>query len=556
MYLFFSEVGPKSTFNAINNKIAIEKCLLALDNKKNTMTTVYHELGNDAVVLSFVTPLKKPLFHFKNSENNISVYLVGDTGLVDLQKIKNNIIYAYKTRFSDLAELEMLYNLIIVDHHKNVIFFLSDSYHCQTLYYSQIGEKYLVANTLKYFSVYPGFAKTWDREEIANTFLIGTQSPEKTLIKNVRRVKFSEFLSLPREGVKKIVLPESNYNERLTLPQCSSTIYDLTLESIKAYQKKNSIDLFFSGGKDSTAIARLLKKSHSKFNCHTYLDSPKDMNAENVYNALSCLNLTSAIFSVDPYKIIDWQEKAIAVGEADFVGVNSLNAALEFLMMGRVSKAAWTTGDFFHGYLKLKSSRPESMHARFKHLMHYNILSLTQIKSLMGDDVSILPTKNYLTADNANAVFNEIHSIICPAALYRLRNRAINYKSTFFFPARNTALYEFINTIPPQLTNAVIQHNNFKEMTIFNEFLKKIHQEESVTNPKKAWMGALVDSDQTNKIKNDIKNYVIHESVFLKNCFDKKLTAFFEENADDGKWHYSNFLFCLWSMDIFDQQFM
>ena len=556
MYLFFSEICLKNELNIAKNTELVKNFSSIVDLKNNLITTKFYEIGSHVLFIVFVTPKNKEFFYFKSSECDVSFYVIGDIGPFDKKKIIEEITRSYRYRFSDLIELPFLYNLIIIDHQTNLVYFLCDSYHCQSLYYSKINENWFVSNTLKAFSANPDFLSEWDCDEISNTFLIGTQMPEKTLIKNIKRAIFSEFLCFPYVGVNKISPPQVNYDLGLTLDDCISRIYDLTLEALSPYSTNYNIDLFFSGGNDSTSIANLLKKTSSKFNCLTYLDIGHDMNTKNVYDTLELLEINSDVFNFNPDQILACQEKAIWHGESEMVGVNSLNSSLELLMAQKISNEAWTTGDYFHGNLHLKSSASDSMHTKFKNLFNYSILSFSELKQLMGENKNTLQIKPYLNSFNSYEILTQIHSVICPAALYRLRNRTINYSSIYFFPTRSKKLVEFINSIPESLTESFVKYNNSMIMKIYDGFLKKSLGGCYALNQKKAWMQALISSDKNNKIRNEIENYVLYESTFLKELFGKKLHLLLKKDGCNGVERYDNFLFCLWSMDIFNRQFI
>jgi len=563
MYLFGSSFVKKEQFNRSVMDNWQKNINLIADLSVNQMVRATHHVGPFILSLWFVLPKHHPLIYKEDLSGGLSFYLFGDPGPYSVVELCRQVVMAYQRgHFIKLTQLTMLYNLILIDHKLDKLFFFCDSYQCQIAFYSQYNTEYLISNSLKGMVTHPNAEPSLDYDEFINTLLLGNQFPEKTLISDVKRLRPNYYLAYPEGSSHKLPTLETEKDPGLSMVDCVETIHQLSLDALRPWVEKNQVGLLFSGGNDSTSVAQLLQKQrgNQSFN-YTYLTGSHDMNRDNVLCAKTMLGLSTHFLNYPIDTIANQQERSIWHGESDMVGLNALNVSLETTLTNTISNhcSAWTVGDYFQIPLKLNLyDSTNSMFDKLRRVFSNGILNKKELSTLFVISLKLPQKLLHLTESLAllsgAEAFSEFTLAIYPASLYRLRNRINNFSATNFYLSRDQSLSNFINTIPRNLIQQITHNHQGKITVLFHEILKKILGAFYERGAKKSWMEAFVNLDKENVVKKEIQHYLRHESSLMKTLFGDKINGILE--AQSFVKRYDNLLFSLWSLDIFYRQFI
>lgn len=559
MYLFSSMLIPCVAFQPQKQQLWGKKFSHAFL-PANQVICKSHIVGHWQFQLTFILPCHRTLTYFTDANEWVTFYIFGDLGFHAIEDYKDRVINDYHAgHFYRLSELPFFYNLIIIDKRLEKIFFICDSYYGQTLYYHQFEHQTLVTNTQKAIVSYPDFKACFDKQEIMNTLLLGTQYPERTLIKGVNRIAPGYYLKLPELECLKIKFPEFEKNENLTMQDCVETIYQFSLEALEPYTTKGSVGVLFSGGNDSSSIAKLLqKKRGDDIYCLSYLAHSNDMNRYNIEAAGELLNIRTNFVNYSEQTLFQNQAMAVWHGESEIVGLNSLNATLEMALAQTLSSktCAWTGGEMYQIPLKLQLQSSGSILEKFRIILNAKLLTEKESHdlNLSFDTLSLWDKlKNRVQYLNYGEILSEFCLPIFPGAVYRLRNRSIHFSSHYFLLNRNIRMNEFFATIPDNLIQKMTSNHQGKVTVLLDELFKKVLGTFYATRQKKAWMESFIRPQQRNTIRQELKLKLLNESPYVHEILGDDLSKMV--NGEHILHRYDELLFCLWSMELFAQQF-
>ena len=559
MYLFFAEMVDNQYYSKTKSSAWSDRFESFFKNDACSFFQFEHTIKTYCIQLSFLIP-KNHLFYYKNNyKDSFSIYFVGDIRFYNPDALFERIAHLYRTSVSDLLYLPFIYNLIIVDHIEDKISFFSDSYLCQPLYYHKINQSYCVANTLKAYIANSEFRPSWNRAEVMNVFLIGATLPENTLISEIKKIKSGEYIAFPQFTLRKIPLVAKEKNNALGVRDCVEIVHQLMIEALKKYTNQADVGLLFSGGMDSTLIAKLLHstKTENAVNFLSFLVHENDMNKKNIMDAEKLLGIQTTFFDFQIDDIVSQQAMAVWHGESEILGVNSLNAVLEMQLGKKIAKSAipWTTGAQLQAHLRMNVPLDNTLENKLKKLFNYAMVKEFELRILMGDAFSLREIKAFLLESTVGDISEQFLLSVYPAPLFRLQNRSSCFQSLNFFIGRDNALIDFINTVPAHILQQTVAHHGRMVTRLNHELLRKTLGDFYETPRKKSWMESFVFSGN-HKINLDRIKEIVLSSRFLKDYFLGDLASFLDQVNFRDRMCYDKVLFFLWSMDIFNQQFL
>lgn len=566
MYYFSSLLQSIDKSNPDTKNQWVQNFRRTIDGNQNELHQATHKLGDRT--LSFLLALPNgisPLVHH-DSEHNLTLYIVGDRGPYHKDFLFESAIKSYiKGQLYELTELPILYNLIIIDHKINQVSWFADNYHCQTTYYHKHKQSFLASNTLKGITCYPSINLELDLNQVNTSLVLGGQFPGHTLLKDVRCLKYGEYIHSQNCTAQQLPIPTYEKDTSLDSAKCIESLYDLCFASTKPYSGYDSIGLMFSGGRDSASIAKLLETlPNTSLDLCTYLSTDQDMNKENIEAAERMLGFKANIFSegIDPNSFMDSQKEAIWHGESEAVGVNSLNLAIEAKITKFVTdrNPAWSIGDCFQIELKKEHPYQNSIFTKVNFATNYNLIKVIDSSGFLeGTNIKndiLSNVTSYVQSHLAKDVYQDFNLSLYPGCLYRLRNRSTHFSSHNFILNRSPELRDFIRSIPDAIRCNFVQYQNGKTRNLLLEgILNKLLGDFYRRPQRKCWMESFLDVAKNSPIRTAAQNYVFHDSNFLKNLFGSKLERL-KSVANPRPPKHDNLVFLLLSLDIFNDKFV
>ncbi len=432
-------------------------------------------------------------------------------------------------------------------------------------FYHKHRRDFLVSNSLKGITCHPNINLELDINQVNTGLVLGGQFPGHTLLKEIYCLKYGEYIHSQKCVSEHLPIPNYKKDNSLDAASCIEALYDLCFASTKPYSSYDRIGLMYSGGRDSTSIARLLETlPDTSLDLCTYLASDQDMNKENIDAAEKIFGLKPSVFSegIDANSFMDLQKEAIWYGESEAVGVNSLNLAMEAKFAKFVAERnhAWSVGDCFQSEVKKEHPYQNSIFTKINFATNYNLIKIIdstgffERTNIKNDILSNLAS--YVQNRLAKDVYEEFNLSLYPGCLYRLRNRSNDFSSHNFILNRSPELRDFIRTIPQAIRCKFVRYPNGKTRNFLLEgLLNKLLGEFYRRPQQKCWMESFLDVDKNSAIRTTAQNYVFHESAFLKDLFGNSLKRL-ESTANQRPPKHDNLVFSLLSLDIFNDKFV
>ena len=411
---------------------------------------------------------------------------------------------------------------VVVDTKAQVTQIFNDSHNTKPLYYTEAPMP-LVSTSVTLLA-------KLTRAELApasvmETLYTGYVLAPHTLWQGVAKLADLQLLSLQDGALslqKQSSPKQSSFSEQGALPQ-ARVIAELeqllqdTCRHTLGHSKNNC--LYFSGGNDSAALARLCQQGGIPLALITHIPQGGESIDGGHLEHLRQYGLEPEYFHTSPESIFAATEAALQCGEADVVGVNSQNAGIEYLLAQHIKAQGiqtCATGDHFLWQLKARVQELPNFARAYQEYGIHRVINEADLHSAHPEVQNALQLRlashaSWLADEPASFAKNR-YQAYANATLMKLRSNSAP-EVAYIFPAESQELSDYLNSLSYRQQFAQTRVGNQAWHSLVLEQLQKLLPKTQVPL-QKSWLRSSFEQQFVQHIaKNMIESICSSDSV-------------------------------------------